>query len=188
MILQLLAMAFRPGILSFRVTVPPRLPGSVTLFRWSHSFSIAVEPMGSRKKVHFLLPTGSCEQLRKHRNHPLLPYLCQFLFTKFSSNFDVSNFADYILDWIVEPSFGRYVNDHRAVPVGSGASRWPEAPADQIVFLPPAALSFVRLLTVLGCVENLCKAFVHVRKGIETRNATLIDFQRRSVLAPRCAV
>ncbi len=86
-------MAFRPGILSFRATVTPRLPESVTLFRWSHGFSIAVEPMSSRKKVHFLLPTGSCEQLRKHQNHPLLPYMSQFLFAKFYSNVDVSNFA-----------------------------------------------------------------------------------------------
>jgi hypothetical protein len=81
------------GIISFRATVPPRLPGSVTLFRWSHGFSIAVEPMSSRKKVHLLLPTGSCEQLRKHSNHPLLPHMCQFLLAKFYSSVDVSNFA-----------------------------------------------------------------------------------------------
>ena len=92
MILELSAMAFRPGILSFRATVTPRLPGSVTLFRWSHGFSIAVEPMSSRKKVHLLLPTGSCEQLRKHSNHPLLPYMCQFLFAQILP-LDMSNFA-----------------------------------------------------------------------------------------------
>ena len=57
MILELSAMAVRPGILSFRATVTPRLSGSVTLFRWSHGFSIAVALMSSRKKVHFLLPT-----------------------------------------------------------------------------------------------------------------------------------
>src|SRR5271157_1704157 len=93
MILELSAMAFRPGILSFRATVTPRLSGSVTLFGWSHGFSIAVAPMSSRKRVHFLLPTGSCEQLRKHSNHPLVPHMCQFLFAKIYSNVDVSNFA-----------------------------------------------------------------------------------------------
>ena len=45
------AAAFRPGILGFRATVTPRLSGSITLSRWSHRFSIAVAPMGSRKKA-----------------------------------------------------------------------------------------------------------------------------------------
>jgi hypothetical protein len=31
-----------------------------------------------------LLPTGSCEQRRKHSNDPLLPYMCQFLFARLS--------------------------------------------------------------------------------------------------------
>jgi hypothetical protein len=44
---RLSAAAFRPGSLGFRVTVTPRMPGSVTLSRWSHGLSIAVEPMGS---------------------------------------------------------------------------------------------------------------------------------------------
>jgi hypothetical protein len=49
--IKLSAAAFRPGSLGFRVAVTPRLSGSVTLSRWSHGFSLAVEPMGSRKKA-----------------------------------------------------------------------------------------------------------------------------------------
>ncbi|MGO9719926.1 MAG: hypothetical protein ACLPOA_04885, partial [Methylocella sp.] len=49
--IKLSAEAFRPGILGFRATVTPRLSGSVTLARWSHRFSLAVEPMGYRKKA-----------------------------------------------------------------------------------------------------------------------------------------
>jgi hypothetical protein len=51
--IKLSAAAFRPGILGFRVTVTPRLLGSVTLARWSHRFSLAVEPMGCPKEGTF---------------------------------------------------------------------------------------------------------------------------------------
>jgi len=49
---RLSAAAFRLGSLRFRATVTPRMPGSVTLSRWSHGLSIAVEPMGSKKAPH----------------------------------------------------------------------------------------------------------------------------------------
>jgi hypothetical protein len=39
------------GILGFQATVTPRLSGSVTLSRWSHRFSIAVESTSCRTKV-----------------------------------------------------------------------------------------------------------------------------------------
>ena len=130
MILELSAMAFRPGILSFRATVTPRLPGSVTLFRWSHGFSIAVEPMSSRKKVHLLLPTGSCEHLRKHSNHPLLPHMCQFIFTKFYGNVGVSNFAQ------TSPWIGHY--RYKLVPVKSTV-QWSVARAGLWPFSSPLA-------------------------------------------------
>ena len=51
--IKLSAEAFRPGILGFGATVTPRLSGSVTLARWSHRFSLAVEPMGYRKESAF---------------------------------------------------------------------------------------------------------------------------------------
>ena len=51
------------GILGFRATVTP-LSGSVTLSRWSHRFSIAVDSMIVDIR-HLLLPTNSsCEELR----------------------------------------------------------------------------------------------------------------------------
>jgi hypothetical protein len=63
-----------------------------------------VELMSSRKKVHFLLPTGSCEQLRKHPNHPLLPYMCQFLFAM--NNSDSLDKVDDQCGCHCEPPFG----------------------------------------------------------------------------------
>jgi hypothetical protein len=66
------------GILGFRATVTP-LSGSVTLFRWSHRFSIAVDSMIVERR-HLLLPTdSSCEQRREHSNDALPPRMCQFL-------------------------------------------------------------------------------------------------------------
>jgi hypothetical protein len=66
------------GILGFRATVTP-LSGSVTLCRWSHRFSIAVDSMIVERR-HLLLPTdSSCEQRREHSNDALPPRMCQFL-------------------------------------------------------------------------------------------------------------
>jgi len=64
------------GILGFRATVTP-LSGSVTLSRWSHRFSIAVESMIVERR-HLLLPTDSREQRREHLNDALPPRMCQF--------------------------------------------------------------------------------------------------------------
>ena len=65
------------GILGFRATVTP-LSGSVTLFRWSHRFSIAVDSMIVERR-RLLLPTdSSCEQRREHSNDALPPRMCQF--------------------------------------------------------------------------------------------------------------
>jgi hypothetical protein len=75
--IKLSAAAFRPaGILGSRAAVTP-LSGSVTLSRWSHRFSIAVEPMFVERR-HLLLPTDSCEQRREHSNDALSPRMCQF--------------------------------------------------------------------------------------------------------------
>ena len=64
------------GILGFRATVTP-LSGSVTMFRRSHRFSIAVESMIVERR-HLLLPTDSREQRREHSNDALPPRMCQF--------------------------------------------------------------------------------------------------------------
>jgi hypothetical protein len=65
--------------------VTPRLSGSVILSRWSHRFSIALEPMSCRRR-HLPLPAGSCEQRRKHRYPALLPRMCQFFSHYFATN------------------------------------------------------------------------------------------------------
>jgi hypothetical protein len=83
--IRLSGVAFRPGILRFRATVTPRLSGSVTLSRWSHRSSIALERMSCRRR-HLPLPAGSCEQRRKHRYPALLPRMCQFFSHYFATN------------------------------------------------------------------------------------------------------
>src|SRR3981081_1880444 len=63
------------GILGFRATVTP-LSGSVTLSRWSHRFSIAVESMIVERR-YLLLPTDSREQRRESSHVALPPRMCQ---------------------------------------------------------------------------------------------------------------
>jgi hypothetical protein len=79
---KLSAVAFRPAISGLRATVTPNIPGSVILSRWSHPPPLQWNRWVAERR-RLLLPTGSCEQLWKHKQDGPPLRMCQIFFTTF---------------------------------------------------------------------------------------------------------